>query len=189
MHGDAERMTLILNGSPRKKGDTASLLRVLREDLAGEIREVDCYRAEISPCIDCRSCRRETRCVIDDGMQELYPYIQACSRVVIASPIYYSELTGKLLDVASRFQPYYYARIFRQEDPGLRPKKGGVILVGGGDGDPKRAYATAKILLRQLNVTEIFPLICRHGTNPLPAIEDEEAVSAVRKLAEFLNEP
>lgn len=188
MHSDAERRTLILNGSPRKRGDTASLLRILREDLAGEIREVDCYWADISPCIDCRSCRRELRCVIDDGMQALYPYIRACDRIVIASPIYYNELTGKLLDVASRFQLYYSARFFRQEDPGLRPKKGGVVLVGGGDGDPKKAYATAKILLRQLNVTEVFPLICSHGTNTLPAIEDEKAVSAVRKLAEFLNE-
>ena len=107
--------------------------------------------------------------------------------MVIASPIYYAELTGKLLDVASRFQVYYSARAFRNEDPGIRPKKGGVILAGGGDGDPKRPYATAKILLRQLNTTEIFPLVCSHGTNTLPAAEDEAAVSAVLKLAAYLN--
>ena len=188
MRDEAGKKTLIFNGSPRRNGDTVSLLRVLTEELTGEYRVVDCYRADISPCIDCRSCRRELRCVIDDGMQALYPFIRACDRIVIASPIYYGELTGKLLDVASRFQLYYSARFFRQEDPGLRPKKGGVVLVGGGDGDPKKAYATAKILLRQLNVTEVFPLICSHGTNTLPAIEDEKAVSAVRKLAAFLNE-
>ena len=179
--------TLIFNGSPRKKGDTAALLRILKESLRGEYREVDCYREDISPCIDCRSCRKELKCVLNDGMQEIYRYIEECDNVVIASPIYYSELSGKLLDAASRFQMYYSARYFRREEPGIRQKKGGVILVGGGDGDPKRAYATAKILLRGLNAKEIFPLVCSHGTNTLPAAEDEEAVRAVGKLAEFLN--
>ena len=185
--GMADKKTLVFNGSPRKQGDTAALIRVLTEGLAGEYRVVDCYRADISPCVDCRSCRREKRCVLEDGMQEIYKYIETCDNVVIASPIYYAELTGKLLDVASRFQIYYSARFFRREDPGIRPKKGGVILAGGGDGDPKRPYATAKILLRQLNAKEIYPLVCSHGTNTLPAGEDEEAVRGVKALAEYLN--
>ncbi len=179
--------TLIFNGSPRKKGDTAALIRLLTERLAGEYRVVDCYREEISPCIDCRSCRREKRCVLEDGMQEIYRYIEECGNVVIASPIYYSELTGKLLDTASRFQVYYSARFFRKEDPGIKPKKGGVILAGGGDGNPQRPFTTAKILLRQLNVREVFPLVCSHGTNTLPAGEDEEAIRGIKALAEFLN--
>ena len=187
MEGTDVKKTLILNGSPRKRGDTASLLGILKEDLRGECRVVDCYRAEIAPCVDCRACRKERRCVIGDGMQELYPYIEACDNLVIASPIYYAELTGRLLDVASRFQVYYSARFFRKEDPGIRPKKGGVVLVGGGDGDPARAAATARILLRQLNVKEIFPLVLSHRTNLVPAAEDEEAVDALKRLAAFLN--
>ena len=179
--------TLIFNGSPRRNGDTAALIRVLTGQLEGESRVVDCYRANISPCIDCRSCRREKKCVLPDEMQEIYGYIEECDNVVIASPIYYSELTGKLLDVASRFQMYFSARFFRGEDPGIRPKRGGVILAGGGDGDPRRPYTTAKILLRQLNAREIFPLVCSHATNTLPAAEDADAVRAVRELAAFLN--
>ncbi len=182
------KRTLIFNGSPRKQGDTAALLRVLTDSLAGEYRIVDCYRADISPCIDCRVCRRERRCAVQDGMQEVYRYIETCENIVIASPIYYAELTGKLLDTASRFQLYYSARSFRREDPGIAPKRGGVILAGGGDGDPKRPYTTAKILLRQLNAREIFPLVCSHATNTLPAGEDGEALRAVRELAAFLNE-
>ena len=177
------KKTLILNGSPRKRGDTASLLSVLAEELRGECRTVDCYRADIAPCVDCRSCRKEKRCVIRDGMQELYPYIEECDNLVIASPIYYAELTGRLLDVASRFQVYYSARFFRQEDPGIKPKKGGVVLVGGGDGDP----ASARILLRELSTKEIFSPVISHRTNTLPAGEDGEAVAAVKRLAAFLN--
>ena len=179
--------TLIFNGSPRRQGDTAALIGALTGALEGEYRVVDCCRADISPCIDCRSCRRETGCVLQDAMQEVYGYLEDCDNVVIASPIYYAELTGKLLDTASRFQVYYSARAFRKEDPGLSPKKGGVLLAGGGDGDPKRPYTTAKIILRQLNVQEIYPLVCSHRTNVLPAGEDEEALAGARALAGFLN--
>ena len=181
------KKTLIFNGSPRKQGDTAALLRVLTGELRGEVRIVDCYRADISPCVDCRACRKEKKCVLPDAMQELYPYIEECDGLVIASPIYYTELTGRLLDVASRFQVYYSARFFRKEDPGIKPKKGGVVLVGGGDGDPQRAAATARILLRQLNAKEIFPPVVSHRTETVPAAEDGKAVAAVKLLAAFLN--
>lgn len=68
--------TLIFNGSPRPDGDTANLLRLLREDLAGEYRQVDAYRASISPCVDCHFCKTPSGCAIQDEMQEVYSYIQ-----------------------------------------------------------------------------------------------------------------
>ena len=186
MKGHAMK-TLILNGSPRKNGDTAAMLAVLKAGLAGSCKEVSCYYDDISPCIDCRCCKAERRCPIDDDMQDVYRYIEECDNVVIASPIYFNELTGKLLDTASRLQMYFSARFFRNEDAGIRPKKGGVILVGGGDGDPQKAYSTARILLHHINTTRIFPLVCSHGTNTLPAAEDTGAVEGAKRLAEFLN--
>ncbi len=187
MEAAGKGKTLILNGSPRRQGDTAALLRALTEALTGEYRVVDCWREDISPCIDCRACRKERRCVIRDAMQEVYRYAEDCTGVVIASPIYFAELTGKLLDTASRFQVYYAARAFRGEDPGLRPKKGGVLLAGGGTGDPRRPYNTAKLILRQLNVGEIFPPVCSGSTDTLPAGEDGAALAQARDLAAFLN--
>ena len=92
--------TLIFMGSPRLHGDTAGLLELLTRKLGGEWKIVDAYRARISPCIDCRYCRQHPGCSIQDEMQEVYKYIEDCDNIVIASPIYFSELTGKLLDVA-----------------------------------------------------------------------------------------
>ena len=60
--------TLILNGSPRPGGDTASLLRLLTEDLTGEHQQVDAYRADISPCVDCRFCWTHSGCAIQKAM-------------------------------------------------------------------------------------------------------------------------
>jgi len=101
------KKTLIFNGSPRSNGDTASLIRILIEKLEGEFEIVNCYEADISPCIDCRECREIDDCAINDDMQKIYDYLNECDNVVIASPIYFSQPTGKLLDVVSRFQRYF----------------------------------------------------------------------------------
>lgn len=47
--------TLIINGSPKKDGDTAVLINELVRNLKGEVVILTCYD-EISPCNDCRFC-------------------------------------------------------------------------------------------------------------------------------------
>ena len=179
--------TLILNGSPRKNGDTVSLIRKLTENLKGEFKIIDAYRSPISPCVDCRYCREHHGCKINDAMQEIYPYIQECDNIVIASPIYFSELTGKLLDLGSRLQTYYCADVFRKEMPILKSKKGAVILVGGGHGSAEKAYNTACILLHHMNCYQIHEMLYSHDTDRHPAICDEKTLSGLHSILDFLN--
>lgn len=179
--------TLILNGSPRPGGDTAGLLRLLKESLTGEFRQVDAYRANISPCVDCRYCKEHSGCAIQDEMQALYAYIQDCDNILIASPIYFSELTGRLLDVGSRLQTYFCARYFRKEVPIQKPKRGAILLVGGGDGSPEKAAETARTLLRFMNCKDICETVCSHNTDKVPAVEDAQAVAGVGRIVSYFN--
>lgn len=179
--------TLILNGSPRRNGDTVSLINKLIEQLNGEYKIVDSYYSDISACVDCRYCWRNDGCSIKDEMTEIYDYIVDCDNVVISSPIYFSQPTGKLLDVCSRFQRYFAAKHFRDQTPSIKPKKGAVIFVGGGDGNPEDVYKTAYTILHHINVTEIYPLVGSFNTNELPAIEDQNAVEEILKIASYLN--
>lgn len=179
--------TLILNGSPRRKGDTAFLVRKIMEQINGEYRIVDAYNCDISPCVDCRYCWKNNGCSIDDEMQEIYSYIQECDNILIASPIYFSELTGKLLDVGSRLQCFFCARFFRKEDPISKSKKGAVILVGGGDGHIEKAYETACTLLHHMNCYNIHKAVYSHNTNERPAAEDETALCGIKSIINFFN--
>lgn len=179
--------TLIFNGSPRKQGDTVSLIHKVIETLSGEYFIVNAYDREINPCIDCRFCWSNDGCCIDDKMQEVYHYIEDCDNILIASPIYFSELTGALLDVGSRLQTYFCASFFRKVELNIKTKKGAVILVGGGDGNTTKAYDTACCLLHHMNVFEIMPAIVSHNTNVKPAIEDETALLGVRGIAYYFN--
>ena len=180
--------TLIWNGSPRKEGDTVSLINKVIEHLEGEYKIVNAYDCGVQPCIDCRYCWKNAGCCIEDGMQEIYDYIQECDNILIASPIYFSELTGALLNVGSRLQTYFCSSFFRKEKLIEKPKKGAVILVGGGDGKPEKAYDTACCLLHHMNAYDIFPIVISHDTNNRPAVEDNAALAGVEGIVGFFNE-
>ena len=181
--------TLILNGSPRANGDTASLIKELTKKLPGEYKIVNAYQCDVSPCVDCRYCWEHSGCAITDGMQEIYDYIQECDNILIASPVYFSELTGKLLDLGSRLQTYYCAAFFRKEKPIPKEKKGAVILVGGGDGRMEKAYSTARILLHHMNCQSIHDLVSSHNTNTIPAVDDPIALQGIDSIINFFTNP
>lgn len=177
--------TLILNGSPRKNGDTISLINLIIPEIIGDYRIVNAYDCNISACLDCRFCWKNNGCAIDDEMQEIYSYIQECDNILIASPVYFSELTGKLLDVGSSLQTYFCARFFRKEEPISKPKKGAVVLVGGGDGHIDKPYETACTLLHHMNAYDIHEAVFSHNTNDRPAVLDEKALEGVKQIIQF----
>jgi Multimeric flavodoxin WrbA len=178
--------TVILNGSPRKNGDTAALITAFRECIGGEIYQANSYTCGISPCIDCRYCWTHTVCAIKDGMSELIEQINQADIIVIASPVNFSELSGSLLSLASRLQLIWAAKWFQHIellDDKLR--HGIILLAGGGDGSPDRAVVTAKILLRQMKA-EFAGAVISANTNTLAAADDPDALSEIHKLAEKL---
>ena len=179
--------TLIFNGSPRKKGDSVSLINEVIKDLKGEYKIVNAYFDDISPCIDCRHCWKKSGCSINDEMQAVYDYVEECDNVLIVSPIYFAELTGPLLSVTSRFQTYFTAGRFRNEEGVKKPKKGAVILVGGGHGNINIPYGTAKSIFHHINAFDIHPLVCSHDTNNVHPVDDEKAMEGIKSIVKFLN--
>lgn len=174
--------TLIFFGSPRPNGDTAFLVDTLCGHLPGEITLVNAYQAKISPCRDCRFCTTKTNCVLSDEMTKIYQKIIESDLIVLASPVYFGELTGPLLSLLSRLQIYFYARFKRKEHPIPDGKKGIILLAGGGSGSPDRAVATAKDIFRCINVAQILPPVIAGQTDTVPARKDEKASESLRQM-------
>lgn len=131
--------TLIINGSPRKNGDTMSLITKLKEHLSDEVNQIDTYYSKVKPCIDCRYCWEHSSCAIKDEMQNIYKMIDETDNIIIASPIYFSELSGSLLQLASRLQYFWVSKNIRHESVlSDKKRKGIIILVGGEDGSPEQ---------------------------------------------------
>lgn len=180
--------TLIFNGSPRKNGDTAAVLDKLMKNLEGEHKMVNAYECNIRACTDCRYCWENEGCSQQDDMQEVYAYIQECDCILIASPIFFTELSGQLLAVFSRLQTYYCARHLRKESPIKKRKKGGVILVGGGNSSSDKAFGTACVILEEMNAGEIEPVVYCPNTDKTSPNENPSAMEGARRIGVFFNQ-
>lgn len=93
------RKILVLNGSPREKGNTAALVKQLTigaKEAGAEVESVRLHDLDIHPCDACDSCQGNGNgCVISDDMQELYPKLRTADVIVIASPVYWFNLTAQ----------------------------------------------------------------------------------------------
>jgi len=178
--------TLIVNGSPRPKGDTAALIAALKAELKGEVVELSAFRSRIAPCVDCRKCMKTAKCAVRDEMDIIYA--DDFDAVVLASPVWYMTLPGPLLGLMSRFQPQHAAMFVLGRPTGIRPKKGALILTAGGAKDNWRgAMHHVKVFFRMMNA---------HGfeehsamslkTDITPASADEKALADARALASWL---
>jgi len=90
---------LILNGSPRKNGNTAVLANQIKLGAKGagaEIETVFLHDLDIRPCDACDFCQENGGgCVISDDMQTIYPKLRSSDAIVIASPVYWFNLTAQ----------------------------------------------------------------------------------------------
>ena len=179
--------TLIFNGSPRKKGDTMEMVNTLCAELGGEIKIVNAYFDGIRPCVDCRWCFKNKGCAVKDDMQEIFQYIEECDHVVIASPIYFGEITGMLLAVLSRLHTYFSARYIRKEEPVPKKKTGGILLTAGSFGPRDKGEGTAQMLLEQLSCVSKGTVYVDH-TDKTPVKEQENVLEEVRSLARAIKE-
>jgi multimeric flavodoxin WrbA len=181
--------TLIINGSPRKNGGSMTLVNEMIKHLEGEIRIIDTYYADISPCVDCRYCWQNNGCSINDGMQEVYKLLNEVDNVILASPLYFSELTGELLSFASRLQLFYVSRRIRKDNNfNIKAKNGALVISAGGDTkNLECANRRADMIFRHMN-THSIGSTCTLNTNEIPAKEDYEALIRARELALNLNE-
>ncbi len=178
--------TLIFNGSPRIKGNTAYLIDHVKGKLEGEVQVINAYGADIQGCIDCRYCWSHPRCAWPDW-QAIDQSIREADHVLVASPIYFSELTGNLLKVLSKTQVYWSARVLRQEKLFSGVKKGGIILTYAGHCQLEHPLHTAKILLHNMNAWEIFPPVISGDTDNVEARDDGKALAECDALANFFN--
>lgn len=84
----------ILMGSPRKNGNTWTLLKPFIEEIELNQDQYDLfwlYDKYIEPCIACRTCQKDWTifgCCHNDDAQEIFDKIYACDVIVLATPIY-----------------------------------------------------------------------------------------------------
>jgi multimeric flavodoxin WrbA len=98
---------VILNGSPRKKGNTSGLVSSFAEgakSAGNEVTEFFLNGMKIHGCLGCFGGHsdKECPCVQKDDMAAIYPKVKEADIVVLASPLYYWTISGQLKTVIDR---------------------------------------------------------------------------------------
>lgn len=120
---------LALNGSPRKNGNTASLLKSALEGAASagaETELVHLYDLNYKGCVSCFFCKRVGgasygRCALRDDLTPVIQRAEQADLLLFGSPIYFGDVTGALRSMMERL---FYARFaYDLNQPSLWPKE------------------------------------------------------------------
>ncbi|MFH1651166.1 MAG: flavodoxin family protein [Chloroflexota bacterium] len=113
-------------GSPRKNGNTDTLMKHTLKAIAAEGLETELVRLadyDIRPCDGCQVCRQGKPCPIDDDLMTVYRKALASDAVIIGAPVYFgsaNSLTKAFLERTGAID---------RPGAGLRGKVGGPLVV------------------------------------------------------------
>ena len=96
---------LLVNGSPKAKGNTALALEEMVKVFEVEGIETEVLHVgnkDIRGCIACGNCGKNGKCVFDDMVNECAPKFEACDGIVVASPVYYASANATLIAFLDR---------------------------------------------------------------------------------------
>lgn len=170
---------LMINGSPRPKGNTAVALEQMEKVFLGEGIETETIQIgnkDIRGCIACGSCGKTGQCVFDDAVNEIAPKFEECDGLVVGSPVYYASANATLIAFLDRL---FYSTHFDK-----------TMKVGAAVASARRGGLTATY--DQLNK---YFAICGmpiasgqywngiHGRTPGEAAQDGEGLQMMRTLA------
>jgi multimeric flavodoxin WrbA len=150
---------LTICGSPRRKGNTATILSAF-EQMAGRehsIERVDVVAHNIKGCLGCDHCQRHfdsPACVQKDDMPLLIEIIMAADLVVYASPVYVWDFPAQMKAVMDR----HYCLVKWQDgiDHSLLTSKPVMLFITCGEADSNTD------LIRQVFQREMDYLHCRN---------------------------
>ena len=98
---------VVLNGSPRKNGNTSALVQAFTEGAQSAGHTVTEFFLDKMDIHGCKGCfgghsSRECPCVQRDDMAQIYPAVKESDVVVLATPLYYWNMSGQLRTAVDR---------------------------------------------------------------------------------------
>jgi multimeric flavodoxin WrbA len=170
---------LMLNGSPRKDGNTAIALKEMEKIFQAEgidVETVQVGNQAVRGCISCYSCKKNGKCIFDDQVNQVASKFQDADGLVVASPVYYGSANGTLVSFLDRL--FYSAPFDKTMKVGASvavARRGGITATY----DELNKYFT----ISGMPVASSQYWNGVHGREIGEAVQDEEGLQTMRVLA------
>ena len=123
-------------GSPRRNGNTATLLR---EAIAGaraagaRVDEIVLRDLKLSPCLEIYSCKQGGECRIRDDFQKVRDVVLSCGGLMLASPIFYYAVSAHTKILMDRFHSVWVQKhwVEKGSGPARSQRRKGLFISAG----------------------------------------------------------
>jgi len=127
---------LAIYGSPRRKGNTALLLKRAVEgaqEAGADVEEIVLRDLKMSPCLEIYGCKETGRCAIKDDFQGVYDKLLACQGLMLASPIFFYTVSAHTKILMDRCQSLWVKRYWLEKTPfgKMEFKRKGLLICAG----------------------------------------------------------
>lgn len=182
----------IINGSPRRNGNTAELLKPFRErllQLGTEIDDIFLKDYKVRPCLGCYACQNisgEYGCVQKDDAEEIWRQIGETDLLVLATPIYSWYCTAEMKALMDRH--YALNKYYGSGQGQLIPRLSVALLTTHGYKD-EYANEPFETGIRRLCKHCHWDYLGRYSARDIDGISDmqtEEAMEGARRFADEL---
>jgi multimeric flavodoxin WrbA len=124
-------MTLL--GSPRSNGNSAAIAgRFLQtaESLGAETKTIYLNKLKFRGCQACMACKGKLdHCALDDDLTEVLNEIHDTDVLVLASPVYFGDITAQMKMFIDRTYSYYVPDFMTQANPSRLPSGKKMIFI------------------------------------------------------------
>ena len=170
---------LMLNGSPKERGNTGLALEEIGKQLEKEGIDYEVFQlggAPVRDCIGCGQCTEEGCVFTDDGVNAFIAKAKEADGFVFGTPVYYAHPSGRILS--------FLDRAFYSGSAAFACKPGASVAVARRGG----TSASFDVLNKYFGISRM-PVVGStywnlvHGAKVGEAAEDAEGLQTMRNLA------
>jgi len=123
-------------GSPRRRGNTATLLKHAVKgaaDAGAQVDEIILRDLKMSPCLEIYACKKEGKCAIKDDFQNVVDQILSADGLILASPIFFYTVSAHTKILMDRCQSLWVKKYWIDKVPfgQWEPKRKGLFISAG----------------------------------------------------------
>ncbi len=185
----------IFNGSPRKEGNTAALLKGVAKsfmDNGSQVDYFDLFDMSFKDCSACMGCKKGEECIQKDALSPALQKISKADAIVIGSPIYFSAETATTKALIDRFYSFLGMGASAGQYVNRLPKgKKGVVLLT--CGNPQGGEMFSPVTVRYENYFQRFAIDGKVMVVPslspgMKVLETPRGQKAVEDIVQHISE-